>query len=361
MPQNSRSRRRFLTSAGLTSAALLAGCAASSGGEKATETDTTTAGHTTKTASADDTTTLRVFDQEAGFVSPYKDAVSRFEEQHDVNIEIVGGLGASIVDKYLVEKRNDIETADVLAGWIPQNLLKAQLDGKLARPEPPELADRIPERFRDPLLVRHVAAIVPAYNPNKLDAAGIEPPKSYAALADDRFSGRVEVVDPVKVGSAMKVVAYIANNLGGWDYWKSLHENGAKVASGYPQVPKDLISSDTDTAVGILGLGLGLPAEKKGKPIENVIPTEGAIGSSHALAVNPDSPNPELTRQFIKEVKFDEKVLEFWTNKYLPVTLSGHELPDDSPLSLDDIRLVDWKWMIEHELDLKVKWQNIFG
>lgn len=361
MSQSSRSRRRFLTGAGLTGTALLAGCAGGNGKQKPTETDTTASGHTTKTASSDGTTTLRVFDQEAGFVGPYKDAVSRFEEKHDVNVEVVGGLGANIVDKYLVEKSNDITTADVLAGWIPQNLLKAQLDGNLARPELPELADRIPERFRDPLFVRHVAAIVPAYNPNKLESAGIEPPKSYSALADDRFAGRVEVVDPVKVGSAMKVVAYIANNLGGWNYWKTLHENGAKVASGYPQVPKDIISSDTDTAVGILGLGLGLPAEKEGKPIENVIPTEGAVGSSHALAVNPDSPNPELTRQFIKEVKFDEKVLGFWTNKYLPVTLDGHELPDDSPLSLEDIRLVNWKWMIEHELDLKVKWQNIFS
>lgn len=361
MVRNSQSRRKFLTGAGLTTAAALAGCAGGIGKRKASEPDTTTPGQPTETAGSADTSTLRVYDQEAGFVGPYKDAVSRFEEKYDVNVEVVGGLGASIVDKYLVEKQNDIATADVLAGWIPQNLLKAQLDGKLARPELPELADGIPQRFRDPLLVRHVAAIVPAYNPNKLDAAGIEPPKSYSALADDRFSGRVEVVDPVKVGSAMKVVAYIANNLGGWDYWKSLHVNGANVVSGYPQVPKDVIGSDTDIAAGILGLGLGLPAEKEGKPIENVIPADGAIGSSHALAVNPDSPNPQLTRQFIREVKFDEKVLEFWTNKYLPVTLDGHELPDDSPLSLGDIRLVDWKWMVEHELDLKVKWQTIFG
>lgn len=361
MSQNSSSRRQFLTSAGLTSATLLAGCTGGNEKEKASETATPASGHTTNTTSSDNTTTLRVFDQEAGFVDPYKDAVARFEKKHGVNVEVVGGLGVNIVDKYLVEKSNDIATADLLAGWIPQNLLKAQLDGKLARPELPKLANRIPKRFRDPLLVRHVAAIVPAYNPNKLETAGIEPPKSYSALADDRFAERVEVVDPVKVGSAMKVVAYIANNLGGWDYWRSLHENGAKVASGYPQVPKDIISSETDTAAGILGLGLGLPAEKDGKPIKNVIPTEGAVGSSHALAVNPDSPNPELTKQFIKEVKFDEKVLEFWTNKYLPVTLDGHELPDDSPLSLSDIRLVDWKWMIEHELDLKVKWQNIFG
>ena len=361
MTQDTSSRRRFLTSASVASAALLAGCAGGDSTEKTTEGTTTATGHTTTTASSDDTTTLRVFDQEAGFVGPYKDAVAQFERKHDVNVEVVGGLGANIVDKYLVEKQNDIATADVLAGWIPQQLLKAQLDDELTQPELPELSDRIPERFRNPLLVRHVAAIVPAYNPNKLEAADVEPPKSYAALADDRFAGKVEVVDPVKVGSAMKVVAYIANNLGGWDYWRSLPENGAKVVSGYPQVPKDVISSETDTAVGILGLGLGLPAEKEGKPIENVIPTEGAVGSSHALAVNPDSPHPELTRQFIKEVKFDETVLDFWTDKYLPVTLDGHELPDDSPLSIDDIRTVDWQWMIEHELDLKVKWQTIFG
>ncbi len=342
----------------MTGTALLAGCAGENDGEPADETNTSgDAGTPTNSDGA----TLRVFDQEANFADPYEEAVSRFEENHDVTVEVVGGLGANVVDKYLVEKSNDMPTADVLAGWIPQKLLSAQLDGKLAQPELPTLADRIPQRFRDPLLVRHVAAIVPAYNPDKLQAAGIEPPESYAALTDERFAGRIEVVDPVNVSSAMKVVAYVANNIGGWEYWESLHENGAKVVSGYPQVPKDVISSGTDTSVGILGLGLGLPAEKDGEPIKNVIPTEGAVGSSHAIAINPDSPNPELTRRFIEEVKFDEDVLDFWTNKYLPVTLDGHELPDDSPLSLEDIRLADWNWMIEHELDLKVRWQNIFS
>lgn len=357
MPDESQTRRRFLTTAGATGVVALAGCTGSQGGA-GSETPT---GATTGTATPESETTLRVYDQEAGFVDPYEDAVAAFEERHDVSVEVVGGLGANIVDKYLVERRNDIETADLLAGWIPQDLLKAQSDDQLARPDLPELSERIPGRFYDPLLVRHVAAIVPAYNPEKLDAAGVEPPSSYAALTDDRFEDRVEVVDPVQVGSAMKVVGYVVNNIGGWDYWRTLEEHGATVASGYPQVPKDVIAPDTGISVGILGLGLGLPAEKAGKPIENVIPEGGAIGSSHAVSVNPDSPHPELTRKFIREVKFDDAVLSFWTDKYLPVTLSGHELPDDSPLSLEDIRLVDWRWMIEHQLDLKVKWQNIFS
>lgn len=339
----SSTRRRVLKVTGGVGATGLAGCLGSITG--------------------DGETPLRVYDQEAGDdrdPEPYREALTRFEDEHDTTVEVIGQDGDNVVEKYRVEYNNDVETADVVAGWITKELKKAQRDGILERPELPELFENIPDRFHEDVLIRHAGVHVPAYNPDELEDQGIEPPESYADLQDDRFADQLAVVDPLTYASGEKTVAYIVHDLGyGWDYYRELATNGASITA-LAQVPEEIMNPDSDIAVGIMGLGRGFPEQQDGEPIQMVIPEEGALGSGHGVTVNPDSSHPELALDFVREVKFDTDVLDVWANRYLPIADTTHELPDDSPLTIQDVDKADLGWMIDNELDIRVEWENVF-
>jgi iron(III) transport system substrate-binding protein len=283
--------------------------------------------------------------------------VKAFEEKHNVQVNLVNGEDPDLFAKFVVEKENGLETADVLAGWNPVGVLELQERGWLEPYVPPALQDWLPQRFRNPLVIRHLGLTTLAYSPDKL--GDTPPPASFADLVKPGYRDKVEMVDPIISTSALKVVGHLAYSTPlGWQYWEQMRANGLRLVGDWGQLPKDLIDPASPVAVVIAGFGRVYPDMKAGQPLEVVIPEEGLIAGEYVVAIATEAKQPELARAFVEEVIFHPKLLKVWADRYLPVTVTDIEAPEGTP-SLDKIVITDWKLLQEKELEIKTQWQII--
>jgi iron(III) transport system substrate-binding protein len=131
---------------------------------------------------------------------------------------------------------------------------------------------RIPRTLVD-LDARYVAARLSTMVLVHRVGAG-EPPKSFAALVDGSWKGRVAIGDPLTSGTAFTWAVFLHAQRGE-AYFAGLREKGAVVAGGNAAVLQKVESGEVDA--GVLLLENALAAKAKGSPIEVVWPEDGAV------------------------------------------------------------------------------------
>jgi iron(III) transport system substrate-binding protein len=283
--------------------------------------------------------------------------VSAFEARHKVKVNLVSGDDPDLFAKFVVEKENDLETADVLAGWNPVGTLQLQERGWLEPYVPPELQARIPQRFQDSVVIQHLGLVTLAYSPDKL--GDIPPPTSFADLVKPEYQDKVEMVDPIVSTTALKLVGHLALSTPlGWDYWEQMHANGLRLVGQWGQLPEDLVDPNSPVAIVMAGYGLVFPAMQAGQPLQVVIPAEGLIAGEYVVAVSTSTRYPDLARAFVEEVTFHPDLLQAWAERYLPVTVTDFNAPEGTP-SLETMVLTDWQLIQAKELEIKTEWQII--
>lgn len=283
--------------------------------------------------------------------------IAAFEAKHNARVNLVSADDSVLFARFVAEQKNGLPTADVFAGWNPVGVLQLQQQGYLEAYVPPSLVDRIPERFRNPLVIQHTGLSALAYNPEKL--GGLPPPTSYADLAKPIYKDKLEMPDPTVSATMLKLVGQLALSTPlGWPFWSQVHANGVRLVGQVSQVQADLADPDAPAAIGIVGYGTAYPAQLAGKPVKVVIPTEGLIGSEYVVAVATKSAHPALARAFVDEVTFNPKLLDEWAKRYLPVPLEGFAAPDGTP-ALDKVVISDWRLLQEKELEIRTRWQAI--
>lgn len=283
--------------------------------------------------------------------------VSAFEARHKVKVNLVSGDDPDLFAKFVVEKENDLDTADVLAGWNPVGILQLQDRGWLEPYIPLDLQARIPQRFQDPLVIQHLGLATLAYSPAKL--GDISPPTSFADLVKPEYRDKVEMVDPIVSSTALKLVGHLALSTPlGWNYWEQMHANGLRLVGQWGQLPEDLVDPNSPVAVVIAGYGLVFPAMQANQPLQVVIPAEGLIAGEYVVAISTSTRHPDLARAFVEEVTFHPDLLQAWAERYLPVTVADFNAPEGTP-PLDTIVLTDWQLIQARELEIKTEWQII--
>ncbi|WP_223646143.1 ABC transporter substrate-binding protein [Corallococcus sp. EGB] len=101
-----------------------------------------------------------------------------------------------------------------------------------------------------------------------------EAPKSFAALADGSWKGRVAIGDPLTSGTAFTWAVFLQAKHGA-AYFEGLRQRGAVVAGGNAAVLQKVESGEVDA--GVLLLENALAAKAKGSPIEILWPEDGAV------------------------------------------------------------------------------------
>jgi iron(III) transport system substrate-binding protein len=312
---------------------------------------------TPKVAGADPTT-LTVYDRLTDLQSSVEaELIVAFESKHNVKVNLVSADDPVLFARFVSEEKNGLPTAEVFAGWNPVGVLQLQQQGYLQAYVPPSLVDRIPERFRSPVVIQHTGLSALAYNPNKL--GNLPPPASYADLAKPIYKDKIEMPDPIASTTVLKLVGHLALSTPlGWSFWSQLHANGVRLVGQVSQVQADVANPDSPAAIGIVGYGTAYPAEKAGKPIKVVIPAEGLVGSEYVVAIATKAPHPDLARAFVDEVTFNPKLLDEWANRHLPVTVEGFAAPAGTP-PLDQVVISNWQLLRDKELEIRTQWQAI--
>lgn len=283
--------------------------------------------------------------------------VEAFEKKYSIKVNLVTGNDPDLFAKFVVEKENGLETADVLAGWNPVGTLELQEKGWLEPYIPPALRETIPQRFRDPVVIQHMGLVTLAYSPEKL--GDIPPPTSYADLVKPEYQDKVEMVDPIISSTALKLVAHLAYSTPlGWEYWERMHSNGMRLVGQWDQLPKDVVDPNSPVAVIIAGYGLVYPAMIAGQPLKVISPREGLIAGEYVAAITTEAKHPDLARAFIEEVTFHPDLLQAWADHYLPVTVENFAAPEGTP-PFDQVIITNWKLIQEKELEIKTQWQII--
>jgi iron(III) transport system substrate-binding protein len=283
--------------------------------------------------------------------------VEAFEKKHNVKVNLVNGNDPDLFAKFVVEKENGLQTADVLAGWNPIGTLELQEKGWLEPYVPPALKEAIPKRFQEPVVIQHLGLSTLAYSPDKL--GDTPPPTSFADLIKPAYKDKVEMVDPIVSSTSMKLVGHLAYSTPlGWDYWEQMHANGLRLVGDWGQLPKDVTDPNSPVAVVIAGYGRVYPDMQAGQPLKVVIPQEGLIAGEYVAAIATEARHPDLARAFIAEIIFHPDLLQAWADRYLPVTLENFEAPEGTP-PLNQVVITNWKLIQAKELEIKTQWQII--
>jgi iron(III) transport system substrate-binding protein len=126
--------------------------------------------------------------------------------------------------------------------------------------------------------------------------AGLEGPKSFAALVEPAWKDEVAIGDPLTSGTAFTWSVFMDQALGAT--WASqLRANGARVAGGNAAVLQKL--EGNEAKVGVLLLENALAAKAKGSPIEVTWPDDGAVVVPGYEGIFATTRNPEAAKALV--------------------------------------------------------------
>ncbi|MCY1033839.1 ABC transporter substrate-binding protein [Corallococcus sp. BB11-1] len=123
-----------------------------------------------------------------------------------------------------------------------------------------------------------------------------EAPKSFAALVDGSWKGRVAIGDPLTSGTAFTWAVFMHARQGD-AYFAGLRERGAVVAGGNAAVLQKVESGEVDA--GVLLLENALTARAKGSPVEVVWPDDGAVVIPGPVGLFATTRNPVAAKALV--------------------------------------------------------------
>lgn len=170
---------------------------------------------------------------------PSPDVFEPFTAETGIEVEIArSGDAGELVSKAILTAGNP--EGDVLWG-VDDTLLVRALEADVFVPYAAEGLDDVPERLRSLVPGNEVTPVDEGdvcvnYDIAALEALGLDPPTSFADLADERYRGLLVVQNPVtsSPGLAFMLATIAEHGDDAWlDYWRALRANDVLVVDGW--------------------------------------------------------------------------------------------------------------------------------
>ena len=219
-----------------------------------------------------------------------------FEQRSGIKVELFRSGGSAILRRFLQEKDAGRVLADVLYTADPAATASLAARDTFVAFQPKNF-DRIADVAKDPqgryyaLRLNMITLFV------RTDlVAPADVPKSWSALADARYKGKLVIADPSFTAVQVAVVATLAKKLG-WRYYDGLRDNDAMVVPGNQQLTDMLKRGERVIAAGGLD-SYAFDARREGHKIASIVPTDGGFAVPGPIAVLKGSPNPNAAKAF---------------------------------------------------------------
>jgi len=133
-----------------------------------------------------------------------------------------------------------------------------------------------------------------AYNSQKVTEA--DAPKSWAALLDPKYQGKIALLDSTTGGQ--HVHWHVLRDKLGPDYWAKLADNKPVIVSSPNAVIDGLLTGDFAFACHAYGYTV-VEYQRNGAPIKAIIPSDGVPILVSPIGVLKGGPNPNAARLFV--------------------------------------------------------------
>lgn len=266
----------------------------------------------------------------------------------DVDVEVFRAPTGELTARIAAEQREGGLRADVL--WLTDPLSMQQYDseGVLASWDPVG-ADELPAGYAtDSFWGTRILTMV------MIAGDGIEPPTTWADLADPRFAGRIAFPDPGFAGSSFAVLGFFAaTDTYGIEFYADLAANGAVQVNA----PGEVV---TGVAEGRFDVGITLEfsartAVEAGSPISIVWPSDGAIALYSPIGVVDGADDFAAAEDFVEYVLTDDAQRRIASTGWQPIS-TGVEWETGGP-----VVTVDWSLLFDRQQELLDGYRAIFG
>ncbi|MBB3296987.1 iron(III) transport system substrate-binding protein [Rhizobium sp. BK077] len=165
-------------------------------------------------------------------------------------------------------------------------------------------------------------------------------PASWKDLTKPEAKGLVTMPSPLASGAALIHAQTLAAVPGlGWDFYKSLAENGAIAAGGNGAVLKSVASGEK--AYGVVVDYLPIREKAKGAPVDFVFPSEGVSVVTEPVGILASTENADAAKKFVDYVLSEKGQEGFQKLGYIPAR-NGMKVPEGFP-ARDTIKVLPIK------------------
>jgi len=220
--------------------------------------------------------------------------VPAFEAASKLKVELVKAGSGELINRLKAEKGR--ATADVI--WsVAGEVLEA--NNALFTKYAPDNARFIAEPFRIDDAWVPFTAVCSSFGVNTKLLTPAQYPRTWTALAEPSWKGKIAAARPDKSGSAFIQLATILQIYGedkGWALYAKILDN-LVLSNSSGAVPKFV--NDGEAAVGLSNEDIVLKFKQGGGPVDIVYPSDGTSASADGMALLANPPNAEGGKQFM--------------------------------------------------------------
>ena len=273
--------------------------------------------------------------------------VERFEEGHDIDVNMVRLSSGEAYAKLRAEARNP-QTDLWWAGSGDPHLQAAndQLTQPYESPRLSELHDWATTQAENAeyrTVGIYSGALGWGYNTEILADKGIEPPKCWADLTDPALKGEIQIADPNSSGTAYTALATLVQLMGEDEAFAYLAELGANVSqytkSGSAPVKA---AARGETGIGIVFMHDAVAQANEGFPVEVVAPCEGTGYEVGSMSIVDGAYNIEEAKTFYDWVLSAEAQNLMPEARSFQLPSNRAAVASDKAPALEDIKLIDY-------------------
>lgn len=281
-----------------------------------------------------------------------------FEAKYGIKVEMFRSGGSAILRRFLQEHQAKRINADLLTTSDPA--AAAELSDKgMFIPFKPVNFDKIPEGAKSEngsFIAQRLNIITIYVRSDKI--AGAEVPRTWDALLDPKYKGKLVMTDPSFTSLQLTVIGMNAKQKG-WDYYEKLRKNDIMIVQSNQQVSDMIKRGERVIAAGALD-SYAAADRADGHPIETIYPTDGTYVIPSPTSVVKGSANPNAGKLFA-EFMISEEV-----QKLFPADGAYSARIDIAPPAgappVKDIKLiaVDYEFLRTQGPVVKKKFNEIF-
>lgn len=239
-----------------------------------------------------------------------KGVAEAFEKKYGIPVEVTRVTSQQVYQRIRSEIDANTIAADVITLTDEGRAITLDQEGHLMKYQPVGEDQMLPAyrgiSKNGTYHTHSVGLVLITYNTQKVKKE--EAPKSWKALLDPKWKGKISIGHP---GASGYVGTWFVqmNLTDGWDYFTKLAANNPLVGQSINDTIPKVISGER--VVGVSSHNLAIVEKGKGSPIEVVVPEEGAILMTTPSMIMAKAPHPNAAKLF-QDFQYSKEVSEVY-------------------------------------------------